>query len=197
MEIAVSAFRLAERDLYVDSEIHGAKTDFSTAVEAVQSGLIGISHDFDVHRSFARAIVFAEENTLPAAQNKAAQLDENLLACSGENCLSVRVGVALGVAVRAAVWDEAIQDAFEIGSDVGVGVFVDGDARRSVGNVDVANTLLDSRFGYKALNFVGHVNELRTPIRADAQGFDFCHNAEIVARAGSHKIMESEQESAY
>jgi len=58
----------------------------------------------------------------------------------------VRVSVALGVAIRTLVWDQAVEEGLDIGCDVRIGVFVDGDAGRGMGNVNVANSLIDARF---------------------------------------------------
>src|SRR5262249_56155690 len=65
VEIAVSAFRLAERHLNVDSEIHCATHDFSTAGMAPRASSVRICNDFYLHRPLARSVIFAEENALP------------------------------------------------------------------------------------------------------------------------------------
>jgi len=94
--------------------------------------------------------------------------DENALARTRQDCLCIRIGIALSVAVWAAVWNEAVHDAFEIGSDVRVCVLVDGDARGGVRDVYVADSLLDAGFGDQRLDFAGYVNELRAAVGADA-----------------------------
>jgi len=121
-----------------------------------------------MHGAFARAVIFAEKDALPATKHKATLLDKNVLVRASENGLGVRVGIAFGVTIRAAVGDEAIHNALEIGRDVGIGVFIDCHAGSGVRDIDVANPLLDAGFGNQGLDFGGYVNELRTAVGADA-----------------------------
>src|SRR5882762_125929 len=107
-------------------------------------GLKRIRDDFDLYGAFAWAVVFAQENALPAAQNEMAPFDEDDLTGSGKNCFRVRIGIAFGVAVRAAIGDQSTHDSSNVGGDIGVGVLVNGYASRGVRDVHVARSLLNT-----------------------------------------------------
>ena len=114
---------------------------------------------------------------MPATKDEASLFDEDVLTGSGENRFCVRVRVAFSMAVRAALGDEAIQDAFEIRGDVGVGVLIDGYTCSGMRNIDVANPVLHAGFGNEGLDFVGYVDKLCPAVRMDTQRLDFCHDA--------------------
>src|SRR5882762_9221598 len=130
-------------------------------------GLMRIRYDFDLYGAFARAVIFAQENTLPAAQNEMAPFDEDDLAGSGKDCFRVRIGIAFGVAVRAAIGDQPIHDSIDVGGDIGVGVLVNGYASRGMRDVHVARSLLNTGRSDGGLDFAGDVYELRAAVGAD------------------------------
>ena len=73
-----------------------------------------ISDDFDEDVALPRAIEFAEEDSLPGTKNELAAFDEHGLAGARENRFHVGVGIAFSVAIRALVWDKAVEDSFHI-----------------------------------------------------------------------------------
>ena len=115
----------------------------------------------------ARAIEFREEDALPAAKSELRFFDENELRDAGENGFDVRVGVAFSMAIGSRGWDEAIESAFGVGGDIGVGMFVDKDAGGSVRDVEETGAGSNAKCGDDALDVAGYVEQLRP-----ARGFD-------------------------
>jgi len=73
MKIAIRAFRLAERDLYVDAKAGHLHKNFNTAPHCAQAAVgvgvfqsVLIRNNFYLQVSLARPIEFAKEDTLPA-----------------------------------------------------------------------------------------------------------------------------------
>ena len=83
----------------------------------------------------------------------------------------MRVGVAFGVAIRALVLDQTIEDSFDVAGDVGIGVLIDGNSGGGVRNVDVADAGFHSGFADSVFDFAGDVDKLRATIRFDAESF--------------------------
>ena len=135
-----------------------------------------IGDDFYLDGALARAVEFAEEDSLPGAESEFAVIDEYDLARSGEDGLHVGIGVALGVLVRAFVGNEAIEDSFDIAGDVGIGVLVDGDPGGGVRNVDVADAAFHIGFADSLFDFAGDIDKLRAAIRFDAESFHYREN---------------------
>ena len=94
-----------------------------------------VREELNVKLALARAIEFGEKDSLPAAQGQLAVFDKNKRIHANEHGLEVRIGVAFRVAIESGRWDEAVKGAFGVGGDIGIGVFVDEDARGGVGNV--------------------------------------------------------------
>src|SRR4029077_10061647 len=87
-----------------------------------------VRHDFYKDGALARAVEFAEEDSLPGAESEFAVFYKDDLARSGEDGSHVRVRVAFGVAIGALMGDQPIENSFDIASDVGIGVLVDDDS---------------------------------------------------------------------
>jgi len=136
-----------------------------------------IGDDFYLDGALARAVEFAEENSLPGAESEFAVFDEDDLARAGEDGLHVRVSVAFGVAIWAVVWDQAIEDSFDVAGDVNVGVLVDGDSGGGVRNVDVADAAFHIGFADSLFDFAGDIDKLRAAVRFDAESFHYRENA--------------------
>jgi hypothetical protein len=136
-----------------------------------------IGDDFYLHGALARAVEFAEEDSLPGAQREFAVFDECGLTRSGEDGLHVGIGVALGVLVRAFVGNQAIEDSFDVAGNVGIGVLVDDDSGGGVRNVDVADAVLHGGFADSLFDFARDINKLRAAIRFDAESFHYRENA--------------------
>ena len=118
----------------------------------------------------ARAVEFAEEDALPAAQGQVAVDDEDGLGVAYQDGLDVRVGIAFAVFVWAAVWDQTIKGGFYVAGHVWIGVFVDGDGGGGVRDVEMAHAGFDLRFGYEGLDFISHVYKLGAASGFDLQG---------------------------
>src|SRR5580700_6051064 len=104
------------------------------------SGCYGlVRDDFDAEAAGAGAVEFAEKDSLPTAELESAFGDEDGGGSAYERGLNVGVGVAFGVAVAGGLGNEAREGGFDIGGDVGVGVFVDHDAGGGVRDVKVAD----------------------------------------------------------
>ena len=80
-------------------------------------------------------------------------------------------GVALGVGEGEAVRDGLPQGRQDVGPDVGIGVFIDGDAGRRVGDEDDAKAVLDSGRGDDPLDLGGQVNDLLPGARCGSRAF--------------------------
>src|SRR5208283_220190 len=119
-----------------------------------------IGQDFDVDLALAGAIKFGEEDALPTAERQLPFLDEDELGHTGEHGFDVRVRVALGVAIGASHGDQAVEGAFGVGGHVGIGMFVDEDAGRSVGNVEEASADAEAQSGDNALDILGDIDHL-------------------------------------
>ena len=130
-----------------------------------------IGEDFYEHRTLARAVKFVQENSLPGAEREFAVFDEDDLARSSEYGFHVRVSVAFGVAIRAFVLDQTIENTFDVAGDVGIGVLVDGDSGSGVRNVDVADATLHAGFTDGLFDFVRDVYKLGATIRFHAKSF--------------------------
>ena len=121
-----------------------------------RSGSVG--EDFDAQAAGARAVEFAEENALPAAEFELASADENRGGAAHERRLDVRIGVAFGVAIAADFFlcpsarkvrmrwgsrgNQARERGFDVGGDVCIVIFVDEHARRGVRDVEVTYAAL-------------------------------------------------------
>ena len=100
MEIAVGAFRLAKRNLDVDTESHREKPivpyepgpcSQQRAAVGLRGRLVGVRHKLYAQLACARAVEFSEENHLPAAESEAALLDEYRFGRADERRFDVRV----------------------------------------------------------------------------------------------------------
>lgn len=134
------------------------------------SGLNAVGKDLDVEFALAGAVEFCEENALPATEGEFAFFYENKLRGAGEHGFDVRVGVAFGVAVGAGGGNETVEGALRIGSDIGVGMFVDENGSRGVRNVQEASADADAESGDDALDVSGDVDELGAARSFDADG---------------------------
>src|SRR5690349_18899245 len=114
VKVAVGALGLAERNLDVDAEAHGRTKNCSTSGSArfdlVRSDSVG--NDLHEDAALPWTIEFAKENPLPGTEQQFAAVNDDRLTGTGQHRLHVRVGVALSVAIRAAMRDEAVKDAF-------------------------------------------------------------------------------------
>ena len=104
----------------------------------VRGTLDAVGEDFDVDVAFAGAVELGEENALPAAKSELAVFDEHNLRGANEHRLHVRVGISFSVAIRRSGRHEAVEGAFRVGGDIGIGVFVDQDSGGGVRDVQVA-----------------------------------------------------------
>ena len=118
-----------------------------------RSGSVG--EDFDPEAAGARAVEFAEENSLPTAELELASADEDCGGGAYERGIDVGIGVAFGVAVAADFFlcpsarkvsmrwgprgNEARERGLDIGGDGGIVIFVDEHAGRGVRDVDIAD----------------------------------------------------------
>src|ERR1700747_2385046 len=100
MEIAVGAFRLAKRNLDVDTESHREKPivpyepgrcSQQRPAVGLRGRLPGVRHKLDVKLAGARAVEFSEENHLPAAESEGALLHKYGFGRADERRLDVRV----------------------------------------------------------------------------------------------------------
>jgi hypothetical protein len=130
-----------------------------------------ISDDFDEDVALPRAIEFVEEDSLPGTKNELAAFDEDGLAGAGESRFHVGVAIAFGVAIRALMWDEGVEDPLHIRRDIRISVFVDRDACCGVWNIDVAEPLLRSGIANGVFDFPCDVYELRAAGRFYSKSF--------------------------
>ena len=130
-----------------------------------------VRHDFYEDGALARAVEFAEEDSLPGAESEFAVFDKDDLARSGEDGFHVRVRVAFGVAIGALVGDQPIENSFDVAGDVGIGVLVDDDSGGGMRNIDVADAAFHIGFAESLFDFAGDVYKLRAAIRFDAKSF--------------------------
>jgi len=118
----------------------------------------------------AGAVEFGEEDALPAAEGEFDFFDEDELGAAGEDGFDVGVSVAFGVAIGAGCGDEAVERAFGVGGDIGVGAFVDDNSRGGVRDVEEAGAAANAESGNDALDVVGDVEQLGTARSFDLDG---------------------------
>src|SRR5690606_19630310 len=99
---------------------------------------------FDPDPPLAWPVEFAEIDRLPRAELKAPAMYEDGGGTAHHAGLYVGGGVALGVGVASLPRHGALQDEFHVGDHIGVGVFVDRDARRGVGHENCRLAFLDA-----------------------------------------------------
>ena len=75
--------------------------------------------------------------------------------------LYVGVRVALAVPVRPRRWNQSVQCAFNIARDVRVRAFIDGDRRRGMRHVQIANAVTHAGRRDNFLHLCGHIHKLR------------------------------------
>src|SRR5207302_10400573 len=125
-----------------------------------------VGNDFDAEAAGARAVEFAEENSLPAAELELACADENRGAAADERRLDVRIGVAFDVAVAGVLGDKAREGDLDIGGDGRVITFVDEHGGGGVRDIDVTDAALYAgvlhHFGYAGSD----VEQLRAALGA-------------------------------
>src|SRR5215469_7189804 len=148
----------------------------------IEKGLHAVRENLEINFSFPRAVEFGEENTLPAPKGEFAFLDKHELADTYEHSLYMRIRVAFKVPEGTGHRDEAIERAFGIGSNIRIGVFVDEDGSRGMGDVEETSARADIKSGNNALHFVSDIEHLRT-----ANGFhaDRLHSFLLLARRES------------
>src|SRR4051812_12638963 len=101
--------------------------------------------DFDVIGAGAGAVVLAEVDSLPSAEDELAVVNDHGDGGAGEDGFDVGVGIAFGVVVIGfALWDQFGEFLQDVVFDVWVGVFVDADGGGGVGDVDDAEAVLDA-----------------------------------------------------
>ena len=130
-------------------------------------GLVG--DDFYAEEAGAGAVEFAEEDALPAAELELAFGDEDGGGSAHERGFDVGVGVAFGVSEIAALGNQAGKGGFEIGGDVGVGVFVDDDAGGGVRDVEMADAGVDAGVVHEFGDGGGDVEQLGAALGADVE----------------------------
>lgn len=130
-----------------------------------------VGDNLDQQLAVARSIEFAEENSLPGAQDKASIFNEYHLACPCEHRFRVRIGVSLPMPIRTLVRDQSIQHASHVMGHIRVSVLVDGDTRGGMRHIDVADAGCHAGFLDGAPHLVRDVNELRAAVGSNMQGF--------------------------
>src|SRR4051794_35895799 len=126
MEIAIRAFRLAERNLYVDSQSILHRQNSNTSLRTAdclktpshcRKDLLprdqvprSICCHLDPHLPFARPIELTEKYSLPGAQGEFPAFDEDHLTCADHDRLGMRIGVPFSVLVRALVRHQPIEN---------------------------------------------------------------------------------------
>ena len=113
--------------------------------------------------AFAWAVEFGEKDALPAAEGEFAVLNEDELRCANEHGFDVRVGVPFGMTIGTGGWNEAVECAFRVSGDVGIGVFVDENSRGGMRYVEKARADLNAERTDYALDFQGDVHHLGAP----------------------------------
>ena len=147
-------------------------------VRVARSGSVG--EDFDAQAASARAVEFAEENSLPAAEFELASADEDCRGGDYERGLDVGIGVAFGVAVAADFFlcpsarkvsmrwgprgNQARERGLDIGGDGGIVIFVDEHAGRGVRDVDVTYAALYAGVLHHFGDAGGDVEQLRAAL---------------------------------
>lgn len=92
-----------------------------------------------MYRSVSRSIKFTEEYSLPGAELKCAVIDKDHGRISDHGRHGMGGRIALQMFVLGAIRNKAFKDGDEIFLYCRIGTFVDGDACRGVGIVQVAD----------------------------------------------------------
>ena len=100
----------------------------------------------------------------------------------------MRIGIAFGMAVWAAMWNEAIHESFDVCGYIGICVFIDGHCCSGVGDVKVASSLLNPRRIDEGLNFPSDIHELSAAVCADSKAFAFRHDERNRNTRGKREI---------
>src|SRR5882672_9309585 len=100
-----------------------------------------ILHNFHLQPPVAGAVKLAKEHSLPAPQHQLAALYMNDLTRPHKHGLYMRVRVALAVPVRPRCGDQPVQSAFDVTGHMRVRAFIDGDRRRGVRHIQIADSL--------------------------------------------------------
>jgi hypothetical protein len=132
--------------------------------------LDAVGKHLKVNVAVARAVEFREEDALPTTESEFSLLHEDEGVPTDQHGLDVRVRVALHVAIRSGGGDEPIEGALGIGSNVGIGMFVDQDARGGVRRVEEAGAGLDAKGSHDTLDLVSDINHLSAAIRLYSDG---------------------------
>jgi hypothetical protein len=133
---------------------------------ASQSDAIGEEFEMDV--ALPWTIELGEENALPTAKSEFTLLDEDKDVRTHKHGFHVGVRVAFRVAVGSARRNESIQGGFGIRSHVGVGMFIDKNARCCVRHIEQTGPAPDGEGRDDKLNLMGDVDHLGAAISFDA-----------------------------
>src|SRR5579872_4510611 len=116
MEVAVSALRLAERNLHIYAESHHPpriyhrsqrRRLFRGRIRSCSGWWIG--YDFEVNLAVSRAVKLAEKNRLPASEAKPAVVDPHALRRSNERGFNVRIRISFIVGIARNARDHAVE----------------------------------------------------------------------------------------
>ena len=93
--------------------------------------------------------------------NQLAAFDVNDLTRPHKDGLYVGVRIALAVAVRPRRWNQPVQRAFDVPRNIRVRAFIDGNRRRGVRHIQVANAVTHAGRRDNFLHLCGHIHKLR------------------------------------
>ena len=106
--------------------------------------ILRVWDDLDAELAGAWAIEFAEEDGLPAAQGQTAVGNLDGLRHTHQRGFDMRIGVPLKVFVTGVFGNQLVKRRFDVAGNVGVSIFVYGDARGGVRYVKVAQAARDA-----------------------------------------------------
>ena len=117
----------------------------------------------DQHAAPARPVELREEHALPGAQLQAPFGQRHGDAAAHQARLHVGVGVAFEVGEGEVRRHEPVESRGDVDAHRGVGVLVDGHARRGVWHVHEHRPVACAALGDRRLHLVGHVDERHAP----------------------------------
>src|SRR5271170_3313085 len=86
---------------------------------------LSIGHHFDPQLAPARAVKFAQEDSLPAAQNYSPALDEQQFRVPNHRSLQVRIAIAVVMVIVPVTWREGPQENIQVLLQSMIIIFVD------------------------------------------------------------------------
>jgi len=111
-----------------------------------------VSDDLDLQFARAGTVEFREKDGLPPAKRETAMLDIDRFRRADERGLDVRIGISFGMGIAGAMWDEAVENGFDISSDGGVITFIDEDTGGGMRNINMTYTAGAARFADSLLD---------------------------------------------